>query len=239
MIMSFGRLLLFCVEQWFLNDKREKERNMKENLKKYLVEFIGTFFLVFTVCSAVFLAGEGVIGAISIGVVLMTVIYAGGHVSGGHYNPAVTLACAIRGALGWGNVIPYWIAQVLGAIAAAFIAGHFAQLPAAAPECPFTLPQIIVGEFLFTFLLCYVVLQVATSKKTEGNGFYGFAIGATVLVGAFAVGGILCYGCFNPAVACGLGFANGIACKCVGITALVNLIAGICAAITFKMTDPE
>lgn len=212
---------------------------MKENLKKYLVEFIGTFFLVFTVCSAVFLAGEGVIGAISIGVVLMTVIYAGGHVSGGHYNPAVTFACAIRGAIGWGNVVPYWFAQVLGAIAAASLAGAFTELPVQAPACPFTLPQLVIGEFLFTFLLCYVVLQVATSKKTEGNGFYGFAIGATVLVGAFAVGGILCYGCFNPAVAAGLGFANVINWVCVGITAIVNLIAGACAAIAFKMTDPE
>ena len=212
---------------------------MKENLKKYLVEFIGTFFLVFTVCSAVFLAGDGVIGAISIGVVLMTVIYAGGHVSGGHYNPAVSLAASLRGALSWVNLVPYWISQVLGAIAAAFLAGSFVQLPATAPSCPFTIPQVIIGEFLFTFLLCYVVLQVATSKKTEGNGFYGFAIGSTVLVGAFAVGGILCYGCFNPAVATGLGFANVISWACVCVTVLVNLFAGAFAALIFNMTDPE
>ena len=212
---------------------------MKENLKKYLVEFIGTFFLVFTVCSAVFLAGDGVIAPLSIGVVLMTVIYAGGHVSGGHYNPAVSLAAAIRGALSWAQVLPYWIAQVLGALAAACLAGSFTTLPETAAACPFTLAQLVTGEFLFTFLLCYVVLQVATSKKTEGNGFYGFAIGATVLVGAFAVGGILCHGCFNPAVACGLGFAKQIGWACVGTTALVNLVAGICAAIAFKMTDPE
>lgn len=212
---------------------------MKENLKKYLVEFIGTFFLVFTVCSAVFLAGEGVIGAVSIGIVLMTVIYMGGHVSGGHYNPAVTFAAAIRGALDRANVVPYWISQVAGAVAAAFVAGSFAELPATASVCPFTLTQLIVGEFLFTFLLCYVVLQVATSKKTAGNGFYGFAIGATVLTGAFAVGGILCYGCFNPAVAIGLGFAKTIVWSCVGITALVNLTAGAFAALVFKITDPE
>ena len=212
---------------------------MKENLKKYLVEFIGTFFLVFTVCSAVFLAGDGVIGAISIGVVLMTVVYAGGHVSGGHYNPAVTFAVALRGAFGWANVVPYWIAQVLGAVTAAYLAGAFVELPAEAAACPFTLPQLVIGEFLFTFLLCYVVLQVATSPKVNGNGFYGFAIGATVLVGAFAVGGILCYGCFNPAVAVGLGFTQSIAWVCVGITALVNLVAGACAAIAYKLTDVE
>lgn len=212
---------------------------MKENLKKYLVEFIGTFFLVFTVCSAVFLASDGVIAPLSIGIVLMTVIYAGGHVSGGHYNPAVTFAAAIRGALGWAQVLPYWISQVLGAAAAAILAGTFTALPEAAEACPFTIPQLVTGEFLFTFLLCYVVLQVATSKKTEGNGFYGFAIGATVLVGAFAVGGILCHGCFNPAVAAGLALSKQIGWTCAGLTTLTNVVAGACAALAFKMTDPQ
>ena len=91
---------------------------MKNNFKKYLVEFIGTFFLMFTVSSAVRFDGEGVIPAIAIGFALMIMVYAGGHVSGGHYNPAVSVAAAIRGALEWKQLIPYWVSQLLGAGAA-------------------------------------------------------------------------------------------------------------------------
>ena len=72
---------------------------MKENFKKYLTEFIGTFFLVLTVASAVLFANDGVIAPLSIGFALMIMVYAGGHISGGHYNPAVSLSALIRGAL--------------------------------------------------------------------------------------------------------------------------------------------
>ena len=211
---------------------------MKENLRKYLVEFIGTFFLVFTVASAVLLGGSSVIAPISIGFALMIMVYAGGHISGGHYNPAVSFAAAIRGALAWGQIIPYWIAQVLGASAAALLVAHFAEVPAVAP-CPFTVTQVIIGEFLFTFALCYVVLQVATSKKTEGNSYYGLAIGSTVTVGAFAAGGIFCLGAFNPAVAVGLGLIHSTCWVGVGVIAVTNLVAGLCAALVYKFVDAE
>lgn len=215
---------------------------MKENFKKYFVELIGAFFLMFTVASAVALAGDGVIPAISIGFVLMVLVYAGGHVSGGHYNPAVSLAAAIRGALEWKQLLPYWISQLLGGAAAAYLVMQFAEAPDAAgavTTCPFAIPQLIVGEFLFTFLLCWVVLHTATSKGTEGNSFYGLAIGSVVTVGAFAVGGILCYGAFNPAVALGLGILGGACWCCMGLTILVNLIAAIAAGLVYKMTEIE
>ena len=212
---------------------------MKENLRKYLVEFIGTFFLVFTVASAVLFGGDhGVIAPLSIGFVLMVMVYAGGHISGGHYNPAVSFAAAIRGALGWGQLIPYWFFQILGASCAAFLAAHYAVLPEAA-GCPFSWIQVVIGEFIFTFALCYVVLQVATSKKTEGNSYYGLAIGSTVLVGAFAVGGIFCLGAFNPAVAVGLGLIKSACWFGVGIISATNLIAGACAALVYKFVDAE
>ena len=99
--------------------------------------------------------------------------------------------------------------------------------------------QVIVGEFLFTFALCYVVLQVATSKKTEGNSYYGLAIGSTVMVGSFAVGGIFCLGAFNPAVAVGLGLIHSTCWVGVGIIALTNLIAGVVAALVYKFVDAE
>jgi len=211
---------------------------MKDNFRKYLVEFIGTFFLVFTVASAVLLGGNGVIAPLSIGFALMIMVYAGGHISGGHYNPAVSLAAAIRGALAWEQLLPYWIFQVAGAACAALLVACFAVLPEAV-GCPFSLTTLVIGEFLFTFALCYVVLQVATSKKTEGNSYYGLAIGSTVLVGAFAVGGIFCLGAFNPAVAVGLGLIKSTCWIGAGITALTNLVAGVVAAFVYKFTDGE
>ena len=211
---------------------------MKENFKKYLVELIGTFFLVFTVASAVLMDADGLIAPLSIGFALMVMVYAGGHISGAHYNPAVSFAAAIRGALEWKQVIPYWISQALGAVLATLLVAHYADVPATATDV-FPLSALIIGEFLFTFALCYVVLNVATSKKTEGNSYYGLAIGATVLVGAFAVGGIFCPGAFNPAVAIGLKIMNAITCKCACIVILTNLIAGLCAALVFKFADAE
>ena len=212
---------------------------MKENFKKYLVEFIGTFFLVFTVASAVLFGGDnGVIAPLSIGFALMIMVYAGGHISGGHYNPAVSFAAAIRGALAWAQLIPYWIFQVAGAACAALLVANFAVLPEAA-ACPASILQIAIGEFLFTFALCYVVLLVATSPKTEGNSYYGLAIGSTVLVGAFAVGGIFCLGAFNPAVAVGLGLIKSTSWCGVGIISATNLVAAICAALVYKFVEAE
>ena len=210
---------------------------MKENFKKYFVELIGTFFLVFTVASAVLMGGEGVIAPISIGFALMIMVYAGGHISGGHYNPAVSLAAAVRGALEWNQLIPYWIAQALGAILATALVMQYAVV--APPPCESVLGPLVIGEFLFTFALCYVVLLVATSKKTEGNSYYGLAIGATVTVGAFAAGGIFCPGAFNPAVALGLNLMQAVCCKCACIIAVTNLVAGICAALVYKYVDAE
>ncbi len=211
---------------------------MKENCRKYLVEFIGTFFLVFTVASAVLLAGDGVIAPISIGFALMIMVYAGGHISGGHYNPAVSLAAAIRGAMEWKQLVPYWVSQIVGACIAFLAVLPFADLPSYADE-PESIGAFILGEFLFTFALCYVVLQVATSKKTEGNCYYGLAIGSTVTVGAFAVGGILCLGAFNPAVGIALGLMKATTWLGVLTIVLTNLVAAAAAAYVYKFVDAE
>ena len=128
--------------------------------------------------------------------------------------------------------------EVLGGIGAAFLVAQFVNLPIAG-SCPFSLVKLIIGEFLFTFALCYVVLQVATSKKTAGNSYYGLAIGSTVLVGAFAVGGSFCFGCFNPAVAVSL-FTLNVAClPSIAITIGTNLLAGAIAALVYKFVDAE
>lgn len=209
-----------------------------EDFRKYLVEFIGTFFLVFTISATALWGGEGVIAPIAIGFALMIMVYAGGYVSGGHYNPAVSLAAAIRGALPWKQWLFYALFQVLGGVVAAFAA---IKLPAAAAvdggAC-FDIVNVIVAECLFTFALCYVVLQTATSPKTEGNSYYGLAIGSTVMVGAFAVGGI-CLGAFNPAVAVSALIFGGACAKTVLITIGANLVAGLLAGLVYKFVNAE
>ena len=210
---------------------------MKELLKKCLVEFIGTFFLVLTVGCSVFSSGQGVIPAIAIGLVLMVMVYAGGHVSGGHYNPAVSFAAAIRGALDWKDIVPYWVAQILGGVIAALTVMQLVEVPAVGEET-FCICGLILFEFLFTFALCYVVLHTATSKDTEGNSYYGFAIGATVIAGAFASAGI-CNGAFNPAVAMGLFTMSAATIKITWITALTNLVGGLVAGLVYKITNND
>jgi len=170
-------------------------------MKNLLAEFIGTFFLVLTIGLTV-LSGTP-FAPLAIGSALMVMVYMGGHVSGAHYNPAVSLALAIRGALGMSQLVPYWIAQILGALAAAFAVRFIlGQTFAPTPAATASIPQALLVEFLFTFALALVVLSSATAKKVQGNSFYGLAIGFTVVVAAFA-GGPISGGAFNPAVAIG------------------------------------
>lgn len=172
-------------------------------MKKYIVEFIGTFFLVFTVGSTVIGPGAGPLAPLAIGASLMVMVFAGGHVSGGHFNPAVTLSVWIRGKCDAKDVVPYWIAQIAAAFVAAWIVTKMKMPGSAQPLALAGWKPAFVAEFLFTFALCWVVLNVATSKGTAGNSFYGLAIGMTVMTGAFAVGGVS-GGAFNPAVATGI-----------------------------------
>lgn len=170
-------------------------------MKRYLTEFIGTFFLVLTIGLTVI--GKSTAAPLAIGASLMIMVYAGGPVSGGHYNPAVSLAALMRKALPASDFIPYIIAQLLGAIAASLaamtITGEtFAPTPAAGSS----VISAFLVEFLYTFALAYVVLNVAVAKKVAGNSYFGLAIGFTVVVAAYAGGGIS-GGAFNPAVGTG------------------------------------
>ncbi len=201
-------------------------------MEKYLTELIGTFFLVLTVGCTVVGGGAGVIPPLAIGSVLMVMIFAGGHISGGHYNPAVTLGVWIRGRCETKDVLPYWAAQIIGGIVAAVVVG---VLRGGIPVTPMN-PKIgpaLLAEFLFTFALVYVVLNVATSKGTSGNSFYGLAIGFTVLVGAFAVGDIS-GGAFNPAVAIGITLMGLSSWSNIWIFLVSNLLGGALAGFTFK-----
>lgn len=204
---------------------------------KYLVEFIGTFFLVTTIGCTVIAGGAGVIPPLAIGSVLMVMIYAGGHVSGAHYNPAVTLAVFLRGKCPAKDVPGYMIAQVAGAAAAALIVLYLKNSPTVEAGKPDAI-RALVAEFLFTFALCYVVLNVATSKNTAGNSNYGLAIGFTVLAGAFAVGPIS-GGVFNPAVAVGITMLGLSAPANIWIFLVANFAAGATAAAVFKLINPD
>lgn len=170
-------------------------------MKAYLTEFIGAFFLVLTIGLAEHSGSP--LAPLAIGSALMVMVYMGGHISGAHYNPAITLAIWLRGKLPASQVVPYWLSQILGSLAAAF-AVHIltGRTFAPAPSPDATGMQALGVEILYTFLLALVVLNVATSKKTEGNSYYGLAIGFTVVAGAFA-GGPISGGAFNPAVGIG------------------------------------
>jgi aquaporin Z len=204
-------------------------------VKNYLTEFIGTFFLVLTIGLTV-VAGTP-FAPLAIGSALMIMVYMGGHISGGHYNPAVTLAVMMRGKLPAGQLVPYWISQVLGSLAASAVVLYLLgkTFPLAPSGSSF---HALLVEFLFTFALALVVLNSATSKLTAGNSFYGLAIGFTVVVGAFA-GGPISGGAFNPAVGTGPALMSATAGR-GGLASLWiywvgPLLGGAVAAAAFKI----
>ena len=206
-------------------------------MKKYIVEFIGTFFLVFTVGMVTIEPGAGVLAPLAIGSVLAVMIYAGGHISGGHYNPAVTVAVWLRSKSATKDVVSYIVAQVAAGVLAAFLALFLKGNPAVTSAAPDVLPALL-AEFVFTFALCFVVLNVTTAKGTEGNSYYGFAIGFTVLAGAYAVGSIS-GAAFNPAVALGITVMGLSAVANIWIFLVANLLGGAVAAVAFKAVNPK
>ena len=205
-------------------------------MNKYIVEAIGTFFLVLVVGLTV--SSGTPYAPIAIGSILMVMIYMGGHISGGHYNPAVSLAALVRGALSVKDFTPYLIAQILGGLAGAGINAAFGpDTITVAPGEGVSAMQAIVLEAIFTFALASVVLNVATSKDHPDNSFYGLAIGFTVLASAFAVGPIT-GGAFNPAVAIGHNVISG-SIGGVWIYLVGPLLGGLLAGVVFRIVNPH
>lgn len=168
---------------------------------KLLAEFVGTFFLVLTIGLTVLIGSA--YAPFAIAGVLIAMVYLGGHVSGAHYNPAVTLAFWLRGRLDAREIAPYIAAQVaaaaLAALAAYAVTGDVLQV---VPADETGTGAFFLLELLFTFALVLTILNVATTAGTAGNDYYGVAIGLVVLGGALAAGPIS-GGAFNPAVAVG------------------------------------
>jgi aquaporin Z len=205
------------------------------NVGKYLIEFIGTFFLCFTIGMTVIEPGAaGNLAPFAIVAALIVMIYAGGHISGAHYNPAVTLAVTVRGKSTIADFVPYVVAQ----IAAAFVASSLVLALKSGPTIvPLSLDpgKAITAEALFTFALAFVVLNVATAKATAGNSYYGLAIGLTVLAGAYAVGGVS-GGAFNPAVSVALVNAGLLKASDLWIHLAGQLSGAALAALVFRFT---
>jgi aquaporin Z len=206
-------------------------------MKKYLVEFIGTFFLVLTVGMTVIEPGAGNLAPLAIGSALMIMVYAGGHVSGGHYNPAVTLAMWLRGRCPTAAVPGYMGSQIAAGVMAAMVVLALKGNPTVTSGEIKVFPALI-AEFIGTFALAYVVLNVATAKATAGNSHYGLAIGFTVTTMAFALGGIS-GGAFNPAVAIGITVMHLAKASNLWIYLVGNLAAGALAAFTFRFINTD
>lgn len=223
---------------------------------KYVYEFIGAFFLVAVIGMVIIEPGAAAIGfaPLAIGTVLAVMIFAGGHVSGGHYNPAVSLAVYLRAARTESGeraftiaaMIGYWVVQLIAGFIAALLVIYLKGALATASGAALAVPTVDVGalmlpalavEFLGTFALTYTVLNVATAKGTSGNSFYGWAIGMAVLAGAYAFGGIS-GGAFNPAVAVGIAQMGVTGWATIWIYFVAELIAGIVAAFVFRAAHP-
>ena len=196
-------------------------------MSKYIIEFLGTFFLVLII---------GLTGnPIAIGLGLSILIYMGAHISGAHYNPAVSLAMTLNGEINLREFAFYTLSQMSGAIVSTYLVillgnNDFSVIPNSN-----NLTDLFIAEILFTFLLVFVILNVALNKNLKGNQFFGLAIGLTVAVGAFSVGDIS-GAVFNPAVSFGPSFFSFIDPQSVDTKAsseffLYYLITGISGSV--------
>jgi len=205
---------------------------------KFVYEFIGTFFLVLTVGMTVLGPNSVALWApLAIGSALAIMVFAGGHISGGHYNPAVSFSAFLRKKLSGRDLGLYWIAQLAAGVLAAFITIYFKGERSSTP-LELNYLKALLAEFIFTFALCYVVLNTATVKATSGNSYFGWAIGFTVLVGAYAVGAIS-GAAFNPAVALGITILNLSHWSNIWIYIVANLAGGAAAAFVVNRAHSE
>lgn len=206
-------------------------------MNKYFVELIGAFFVVLTIGTAAGMGHAGALAPLAIGSMLMVMVFACGHVSGAHFNPAATLAILMRGKVAKSDVVGYLAGQTIGASLAAVTVIYLAgEMTFSAVE--YTVGPLFVVEVLFTFALCWVVLNTATSMGTDGNSFYGLAIGFTVAAGAFAVGPISS-AVFNPAVVIGLCIMGLADWGSIWIYCVAQLLGAVLAALAFKFLVKE
>jgi aquaporin Z len=206
--------------------------------RKLAVEFIGMFLFLFTVGMATESANKSgaILAPLAIGSVLMVLVYAGGHVSGGHYNPAVSTAVFIRGKMKANEYAAFVVTQFAAAALAGLLVNAIGGKEVAGATA--ATGKMLVVEFLFTFALTYVVLNVATAKGTAGNSFYGLAIGFVVVIGAISVGWIS-GAAFNPAIALGATVLGAFKWANLWIYLLADFLGGAAGAGAFLYIQGE
>lgn len=208
-------------------------------VRKYAMEVLGALFLTLTICLAV--RSENPLAALAIGGVLAVMVYAGGRISGGHYNPAVTLSVYFRGGMDFRHVIPYMLSQLVGAALGALLAYAIMDAPfAVLPASGVSLLSVVLVELAFTFLLAYIVLSA--TENMEGNAHYGITVGSALLVGVI-VAGPISGGSFNPAVSLGTiltDFSNlGENIGQAFLYLLPQFVGGVLAAFTYRFVNGE
>ncbi|MEM6886093.1 MAG: aquaporin [Verrucomicrobiota bacterium] len=206
-------------------------------MKKYIMEFIGTFFLVFAIGNVICESSIGIMGPIAIGCTLMGVIYAGGHISKAHYNPAITLAFLLRRGMKRKDVPGYLAGEILGASLAMLTCLYLYDFPEL-PSLQLEIGPTLIVEFLGTFVLAFVIMNVATAKALANNGFYGLAIAATVVGLVYAVAPISGAG-FNPAVSLTLLFAGLLDVPNLILHIIAQFVGGAAAAYTYLYLVPD
>ncbi|MFF3026689.1 MIP/aquaporin family protein [Microbacterium sp. NPDC057944] len=207
---------------------------MTGTARKALAEAIATFLFVLSIIGAV--NSGSPLTPLAIGLALAVLVFSTGHISGAHLNPAVSVGVFLRGGLSAGDLVAYIVAQFVGGAAAALVS--FAVWPAAEKATEIEVGPAFLVEALFTLALVWVVLNVATSKDTDGNSFYGLAIGGTVFVGAVAVGGISGGG-FNPAVALGLSISGQFAWSNLWLYIVAPIVGAAIAAVLFRVLNSD
>ncbi len=204
--------------------------------QKLTTEFIGTFFLSLTICTAAVYGSAGEYAPFGIAATLMVMIYAGGHISGAHYNPAVTVSIYLRGACEKDEVLPYIASQVIAAVSAAIVVENLLRPDELSPVAFELGTDAVVAELLFTFALAYVILNVATTESTSGNGYYGAAIALVVLAGAITVGSIS-LASFNPAVTSALIVSGKLTLADSWMHFVPQFIGAVLATYVYKSTQ--
>lgn len=212
-------------------------------MKRYVTEFIGTFFLVAVIC----LTTGNFLAPIAVSSLLIALIYMGYSVSGAHYNPATTLAILILKKISFKEASIYVLVQLAAGCAGAFVYffvwGRNSGFPR--PNMEINLLKPLFLEAIFTFIMILVILYVAASRKTAGNSYYGLAIGV-VVTGIAITSGEISAGVFNPAVGLGPMAIDTLfgSCSCnpfeYGWIYLAGPLSGSAiAAMTFRFLSPE
>jgi aquaporin Z len=208
-------------------------------MKKYLTEFIGTFFLVLTVVMATNNPATLAMAPLAIAGMYLAMVYAGAQVSGGHYNPAITMAALMRGKIERGDALYYVMVQLVASVVAAAIGVYLhdcnngAAIVARVNEQPVC---AVLAEFLGTFALVFVMLHVTSSRPNEVNSHAGLAIGFTVLAAGLALGN-LSGGAFNPAIAFGASVAGMFGWDDILVYLIGNTLGAAAAATAFQFTE--